>query len=77
MSDIVKDDKMHLRKEVSYGHILTTVIMVVSAIWFFGELNTRIAVLEAERVSTQAQLDRIERQIDRVLDELDEKADKE
>ncbi|MAU40960.1 MAG: hypothetical protein CMF31_04990 [Kordiimonas sp.] len=78
----------HIKKEVSVSHIITTATIVVSAIAWGMQVESRIAMienahivprlttLEVNRVHDQDTLIRIEKQLQRILDKLDTKADK-
>ena len=46
MSDMADRRQWHLDKSVSVAHIITTVAMVVSALWFLAGQDRRISNLE-------------------------------
>lgn len=73
-------------KHISVGHIATTVIVVVSALWWAAKMEGRVAVLEATDREMAVRVDRdltrldgaIERsliRIERRLDTIDGKLD--
>lgn len=77
----------HLRKEISVGHILTTLTVAGAAFIWMAELEKRVernaVMVEAigDRVTraedrTERQLERIHNTLVRIEAKLDEKADK-
>jgi hypothetical protein len=54
-----QDDQWHVGKTVDLGHILTTIILVLSAFWFISDLNTRIAVVESKSADRDKIVDEI------------------
>lgn len=39
----------HLKKEVSYGHLLSTITLIIGGLAFAANLDKRVSVLENER----------------------------
>lgn len=48
----------HLKKEVSIGHLLTTLVITVTAILYLGKIETRIALLESRDADFARQIER-------------------
>jgi hypothetical protein len=51
--------RWHLKKEIQITHLITTIVVGVSAITYINKMDSRLAVLEAAQM---AQRDRDERQ---------------
>jgi len=77
----------HLKKEVTVGQVVTLMAVIVSGLWWASSVETRIAQLSAEgRRIEQKQdvqnkgieriLGRIESKQDKLIDKIDQKADK-
>ena len=53
------DSGFHLEKSISVGHIITTMTIVVSVVWWASTVETRLAVnatqIEAARTETTRQ----------------------
>lgn len=49
----------HLRREIQLGHIITTLSIAASAVWYVAKVDQRISLLEAQ---FSVQHDRDERQ---------------
>lgn len=78
MGEQQSPEHWHLKREVSISHLLTTLALVVSALWWASGVEKRIAVLETTSVhnakTLQRQLDRINEKLDRLIQrELDGK----
>lgn len=41
----------HLKKELQLGHIVTTLSVAVSVIWYVGKMEQRIALVEQQMVA--------------------------
>jgi len=58
----------HLKREISVGHLLTTISMLLAAFWFFAGLDKRVAVLEQRSdvagIEMQRRMDGVESKID-------------
>lgn len=72
----------HIKKEVQIGHILTTMSVAFSVIWYAGKLEQRIALVErsvvtqerrddAQDVAHAAAVNQIRQQLDRMDSKLD------
>lgn len=75
-------DHWHIKKEVQIGHILTTLSVAFSVIWYAGKLEQRIALVEksvitqekrddAQDNATNAAVSQIRAQFDRIDAKLD------
>jgi hypothetical protein len=69
----------HLKREVQIGHVITTITVLFSVVWYAGKLEQRIALTEEkiqqvvasqkERETNLAQrFDRLESKIDRLIE---------
>ncbi|TVO75126.1 hypothetical protein [Sedimenticola selenatireducens] len=60
----------HLKREISVGHLLTTISMLLAAFWFFAGLDKRVTVLEqvsgSRSIEIQRRLTGMESKIDEV-----------
>jgi hypothetical protein len=74
-----EDRGWHLKKEIQLGHVITTLSVIVSVIWYAGKLEQRIALTEqqvTQIVSSQKdreamlvqRLDKIEAKLDRLIE---------
>lgn len=52
----------HLEKNISVGHILTTLSMILAAMVFAFRMDTRVSILESESVHSKEDRARIELQ---------------
>ena len=48
-------DHWHVKKEVTWGHIMTTVGVLVAGMMAFGEMDSRITVVEVTQEFAQAE----------------------
>lgn len=69
------DQQWHLKKEVNIAHVITTVLIVVSCIWYMAGLDKRIQAntqnithIKEQRIEDVKRLDK---QFDRINDKLD------
>lgn len=80
-------DSWHLEKNISIGHIITTVMVAISLITWGMHMETRLALVEHEqatakeadaRIETQVResVTRIESLLVRIDSKLDQKVDK-
>ena len=54
----------HVEKNISVGHILTTVSMILAAMVFAFQMDTRVSVLESENLHSKEERIRIEQHTD-------------
>ena len=66
----------HIKKEVSVGHILTTIVIAISMMSWAVSIEKRMTTLEVAKEYNSAAFDRIEQSLDRIEDKLDRKVDK-
>ena len=66
----------HIKKEVSYGHIITTICMVFSLVAWAMSVENRLTAVEVGQNYAHQILERIENKLDQVNARLDQKADK-
>lgn len=74
-----KSEPWHFKREIQVGHLITTLTVAVSAIWYLGKLEQRVALVEqrqaqqdqmlaASIVQFGARLDRFESKLDRLIE---------
>jgi beta-lactam-binding protein with PASTA domain len=66
----------HLDKRVSVGHIVTTLMALLAALFAYANLETRVSVLEVQTNSVKEDIGEIKRATLRIEDKLDRKVDK-
>lgn len=66
----------HIKKEVSVGHIITTVVIGLSVMAWARSVETRLTALEVAKEYNSAAFRRIEQSLLRIEDKLDRKVDK-
>lgn len=70
MSDMADRRQWHLDKSVSVAHIITTVALVVSALWFLAGQDRRISNLELNYAHLKAARVEDQERAERKFDEL-------
>ena len=73
----IKDsEQWHMKKEINLAHVIITISMVVTTMWFFSNLDKRIEVnkmgiahMEEQRIEDTR---RIEKQFDKINVKLDQ-----
>lgn len=43
-------ERWHLKKEIQLGHLITTIVVATSAMWYVAKLEQRIAIIETQVV---------------------------
>ena len=61
----------HLRKELNVTHLLTTIIIIVSAIWWASGVETRQAITETKVKSLEHNIGKLENYLIRIEDKVD------
>ncbi len=73
-------EQWHMKKEINLAHVITTVALVVSGFWYFGDLDKRIASNKQEikhvKMLRQEDQARIEKQLDSINLKLDKLLEK-
>jgi len=70
VSELSKKDLWHLEKNVSVGHLITTVTIVIGVVIFVMKMDARITKIEVEvKHNTQTSV-RIEGQVQQKLHEI-------
>ena len=71
------DDKSwHVKKEINLGHLLTTATAIVSFFIWIQTIETRLAVLESNKIIFKETVQEIKSTLIRIETKLDHKADK-
>lgn len=71
-----QQQKFHLEKSISVGHILTTLVIAMSAFTYFSNFDKRISATEQEIEFIKAQRVEDARRIEKRLDSIDAKLDR-
>ncbi|AZZ98764.1 hypothetical protein [Pseudoalteromonas sp. R3] len=64
-----------MKKQVDVAHIITTVALLVSGLWFLSDLDKRISINSKLIEQVQAQRNEDQRRIEKRLDSIDSKLD--
>lgn len=82
MPALKSSDQWHIKKEVQIGHLITTLSVAFSVIWYAGKLEQRIALVEqaialqtkrddAQDAASYAAFAQFRQQLDRIDSKLD------
>lgn len=77
-----KPEAWHIKREVQISHLLATVSVVFSVIWYAGKLEQRIALIEqailmqrdrdtSQDATSNATVEQMRRQLDKIDTKLD------
>jgi uncharacterized membrane protein YukC len=72
----MSQEKFHIEKSISVGHILTTLVLIIGAFTYFTDFDKRISATEQEITFLKAQRVEDARRIEKRLDSINEKLDK-
>ena len=53
----------HLKKEIQFGHIITTLTVAVAALFYFSKIEQRIALVEQQIVQQRERDDRQDKSV--------------
>ena len=70
------ENKFHIEKSISVGHIITTIILLIGGIQYLSNFDKRIAAAEQDIEFLQQQRIEDARRIEKRLDSIDEKLDR-
>lgn len=70
------ENKFHIEKSISVGHIITTIILLIGGIQYLSDFDKRIAAAEQDIEFLQQQRVEDARRIEKRLDSIDEKLDR-
>lgn len=73
---MLNDDRWHIKKEVSVGHLLTTAAIAISMMLWARSIEIRLTALEIAKEYNSSAFRRIEKSLNRIEDKIDRKADK-
>lgn len=73
MTDIISKKDWHIEKSVSVGHLLTTVVIIIGMLTYFGEQDKRISSNELSIEFMKSQRTEDLRRIEKRLDIIDDK----
>lgn len=51
MTPVPKQEPWHIKREIQIGHLITTMSVAFSVIWYAGKLEQRIALVEQSVVA--------------------------
>ncbi len=71
-----KDNNWHLSKTVSISHIVTTAIVVVSAVMYLGDIERNVSINSTEIENIKDSRDRNRARYDNMFERIDDKLDK-
>lgn len=70
-----EQERFHFEKTINAGHLLTTMVMVVSIFMYFGDFDKRIAAneqsIEYMKSQRSEDLDRVESKFEQIDSKLD------
>jgi len=70
------DDSWHLSKTVNISHLVTTVVLVVGAIGYIGDIEQDVAILQVEQNNIKSKMVEHKSSYDHMFNRIDEKLDK-
>ena len=70
------ENKFHIEKSISVGHIITTIVLLVGGIQYLSDFDKRIAPAEQDIEFLQQQRAEDARRIEKRLDSIDKKLDR-
>ena len=69
-------EQWHMKKEINLAHVIVTVSMVITMMWFFADLDKRISGNAKDIAHVQEQRDEDNRRIEKQLDKINLKLDR-
>ncbi len=70
------ENKFHIEKSISVGHIITTIILLIGGIQYLSDFDKRIAATEQDIEFLRQQRIEDARRIEKRLDSIDAKLDR-
>ena len=71
-----RDGQWHVKKEVNIGHMLTTLTILVTALWYAFQLDKRVTVLETQQHAQAEVITKMGHRIEGQLRDLNSKLDR-
>jgi len=71
-----KDNNWHLSKTVSISHIVTTAIVVVSAVMYLGDIERNVSINSTEIENIKDSRDRNRARYDTMFERIEDKLDR-
>jgi len=65
------NNNWHIKRELSIGHMLTTIAVIVSAIWWAAGMETRQAVTETKVMAVEKTVNKLEQYLIRIESKVD------
>lgn len=66
----------HMKKEINVAHIITTITLLVSCLWFLSDMDKRITTNTTQIVHIQEQRKEDLARVEKRLDSIERKLDK-
>ena len=63
--------RWHLKKEIQLGHLITTITVAVSAVFYINKIEQRVAVVESQVIYQKETADVLRNQLEKINDKLD------
>tara|TARA_B100000929_G_C15420389_1_gene391162 strand:- start:105 stop:365 length:261 start_codon:yes stop_codon:yes gene_type:complete len=70
------NQRFHVEKSISVGHILTTIVMLVTAFSYFNDFDKRLIQAEQSIEFLRAQRAEDSKRVEKRLDSIDKKLDR-
>jgi len=70
MEERRKADGWHIKKEISYGHILTTAVIAFSLLGWANSVDKRLTIVEYSQAHSKEMFQKIDTKLDRFTDKL-------
>lgn len=76
MANDNQPEQWHMKREINLAHVIVTVSMVITMMWFFADLDKRIDSNTKDIVHLQEQRTEDVERLDKQLDKINSKLDK-
>jgi hypothetical protein len=63
--------RWHLKKEIQLGHLITTITVAVSAVFYINKIEQRVAVVESQVIYQKETADVLRNQLEKINEKLD------
>lgn len=69
-------EQWHMKKEINIAHIISTVVLLVSGLWYLNGLDKRISANTQSIEYVQSLRDEDQRRVEKQLDSINKKLDR-
>lgn len=76
MANNNQPEQWHMKREINLAHVIVTVSMVITMMWFFADLDKRIDSNTKDITHIQNQRTEDVKRLDKQLDKINSKLDK-